>query len=378
MILLSRLISYIMSRQGIANKTKIIRTFHPVGQGAFYTEKHIKGDKCSNIVYDCGSNSKDVDWDRVIRDAFKEGEVIDLLFISHFHADHINGLDMLLSHCKTIKKVVIPLIEDEDKALFKLFNLEATGGEKDYGALIDDPQEFFGKETQILKVVSIDGENEKQNVSTDFITSGTKIEVESIRVNWCFIPFNYDYGARMTSFRKLLIEKGLAADQLKTIEGVLENRDTILEAYKELTTDINEDSLVLFSGKLVNPPYDDSIFIELLNMKGYYLYQFDMGCLYLGDANLNKDEFLSELENRLKDYYHAINTIQIPHHGSESSFSIDILKRHPQNIISVITCGATRKKHPSGEVLKQIAVSGSTLFVVTEEMTSKLVQEGEY
>ena len=39
------------------------RTFHPVGQGAFFTEQFFDNNKdmlLYNVVYDCGSKSKDI------------------------------------------------------------------------------------------------------------------------------------------------------------------------------------------------------------------------------------------------------------------------------------------------------------------------------
>ena len=37
----------------------LIRTFHPIGQGAFYSERHFIDNKEFIIVYDCGSKSLD-------------------------------------------------------------------------------------------------------------------------------------------------------------------------------------------------------------------------------------------------------------------------------------------------------------------------------
>ena len=38
---------------------KLIRTFHPVGHGAFYTERFYdeNGNNIANVVYDCGSKT---------------------------------------------------------------------------------------------------------------------------------------------------------------------------------------------------------------------------------------------------------------------------------------------------------------------------------
>ena len=104
---------------------RLERTFWPVGHGAFYTEKF--GGRVT-VVYDCGSGlapvrnigGKDVSpkdvADRV--NGFlppkkdEDGNVIkdiDLLFISHFHADHINGVPALLPR---VKRLVLPYFSD--------------------------------------------------------------------------------------------------------------------------------------------------------------------------------------------------------------------------------------------------------------------------
>ena len=86
------------------------RIFHPVGQGAFFTEQLLSypsGDALFNVVYDCGSFT-DVNRrfpttaPKLLRDkinlSFNKNSHIDLLFISHFDGDHTNGLDYLLNN----------------------------------------------------------------------------------------------------------------------------------------------------------------------------------------------------------------------------------------------------------------------------------------
>ena len=71
---------------------KIIRTFHPVGQGAFYSERH----ENFNVVYDCGTEypkRTDKGIKRTVETAFRKDEEIDILFISHFDFDHVGHID---------------------------------------------------------------------------------------------------------------------------------------------------------------------------------------------------------------------------------------------------------------------------------------------
>ena len=62
---------------------KLIRTFHPVGFGAFYTEKHIDptSKQSINVVYDCGTLHNKHYIKDAIRSYFKQGDYIDLLII---------------------------------------------------------------------------------------------------------------------------------------------------------------------------------------------------------------------------------------------------------------------------------------------------------
>lgn len=76
---------------------KLIRTFHPVGHGAFYTERFYDGSgKCIfTAVFDCGSKTiSHQDLDAVVNSEFRQGENINFVFISHFHDDYVkeNGI----------------------------------------------------------------------------------------------------------------------------------------------------------------------------------------------------------------------------------------------------------------------------------------------
>lgn len=76
----------------------LLRTFHPIGQGAFYTERHNINGTEFTVVFDYGSTTlKGKKLETKIKSTFPENHIIDILFISHFHSDQINGI-------KTLKK----------------------------------------------------------------------------------------------------------------------------------------------------------------------------------------------------------------------------------------------------------------------------------
>lgn len=96
------------------------RTFHPVGQGAFFTEQfyddameHV----LYNVVYDCGSKSPGIriQMERDIRNSFYDKKTIDVLFLSHFDDDHVNYVKYLKNHgCLEGTRIFIPMIEAEE------------------------------------------------------------------------------------------------------------------------------------------------------------------------------------------------------------------------------------------------------------------------
>ena len=93
---------------------KITRTFHPIGQGAFYTEEfHFESDKTYRVVFDCGGNENIIG--NIVKNAFYHRDedspqtVIDAVFISHFDDDHVNGLPFLFQYYD-VRNLVLPLL----------------------------------------------------------------------------------------------------------------------------------------------------------------------------------------------------------------------------------------------------------------------------
>lgn len=115
--------------------TKMImhRTFHPVGQGAFYTEEFRSATRPQfTTIYDCGTETAagvmDIPLGQQIQD-FKYrllNNEIDLLFISHFHEDHVKGLDELLKGTK-VKRLVIPMLTEDAILATRIRNLMLYG-----------------------------------------------------------------------------------------------------------------------------------------------------------------------------------------------------------------------------------------------------------
>ena len=85
----------------------------PVGQGLFYSG-NIKLECKFNFVYDCGGNSININ--AVVNDYINQQHskdiILDMLVISHFDDDHVNGIPKLLKEVSKVRKVFLPYNDD--------------------------------------------------------------------------------------------------------------------------------------------------------------------------------------------------------------------------------------------------------------------------
>lgn len=87
--------------------------FHPIGQGLFYSGQ--VNDFC--FVYDCGTDSGSQYAQTALETYPDRDRPLDLLIISHFHADHMNAVKDLLKKCNGVKEVVLPYLFPAERLL---------------------------------------------------------------------------------------------------------------------------------------------------------------------------------------------------------------------------------------------------------------------
>ena len=364
----------------------IQRFFHPIGQGAFYSERHTS---CNiNIVYYSGTtNPSSQAKQRVVNQSFRKDEIIHILFISHFDKDHISLIDTLKKTVQRIERVVIPLLHDEEK--YFLSRIYRALGESRLANLVSNPNEFFGEETQIIEVQpSFDteiGEVPSLNMSEigeprTEIPSGTPLTINDFD-DWVYIPFNYEYKNRNKQFLDELQKEGIDVGRLRADPNyILEEKENIKKVYKrkEINGNINENSMFLYSG-----PSCKNLGIHFGRMKyyceGFFRCCFDylshprhshrVACLYTGDGDLNK----VNVRTIYRTYWDLIGTIQIPHHGSSASFNADAL----DNVCFLCPISVGNKNsygHPSQKVISEILLKRSYPILVTESVDSTFVE----
>lgn len=368
----------------------MIRTFHPVGQGAFYSEKfETQSGDTFTIVYDCGSTTLPKKLlDRKIKTAFPKDSEIDILFISHFHADHINGIETLKKHCK-IKTVILPELAPEAKALLKtVYFLENDSFDKlsyeKFELLIENPVSFFGEErTQIITIEPVEGELQSNDEQLS-----EPIDISGVRGNrtfpsattfshpqvypWLFIPFNYKQEERRKQFEDAIAAKGIKPESLNDISEITKQQKLIKEAYESIDGDLNVNSMLLYSGSQYERFRVNRFVSRARSFFGDRTYP--AGCLYTGDINFNTDGIAGEVSKRLRRLFCFLDTIQVPHHGSTHNFEKSILKMRRIHY-AIFSFGSNNTYgHPSDLVVEEVVKEGVLPCLITEDPSSIVVQ----
>lgn len=360
----------------------MLRTFHPIGQGGFYTERFYT--RNFTVIYDCGTSTDLKILINEINNAFKYNHTIDALFISHLHSDHVNGLDYLLNHYN-VKKVFLPLLTEEEKiyTLIDIFyNKNSTIAEQ----LLTNPEKFINDRASIVYIKPSDEDDKiilKENnvvyindiISNEIIVSGSKICFNEIK-NWFFIPFNFRHNKRAMIFKNKLNSQNINLNTIDDVKKYLDDeksKNLIINIYKQIQGDLNTNSLTLYSGPLCNSAYKANICQD----SNYYLTplpnNFQPGCLYLGDYDASGKSKWKLFENKYDVIWKYIGVIQLPHHGSKHNYNKQIIRKK-RDIISLISAGHGNKfRHPHASVIKDIICENSLLRIIDENSNSRLM-----
>ena len=385
---------------------EVIRTFHPIGQGGFYTETFDDSKNKSMIVFDCGGNSKK--FMKEYMDSFLPSDkkaIIEAVFISHLHNDHINGLEYLLRKAN-VKKIFLPQFTPNH--LFNVFFYNAAYGSgrencNNFVLSLVQSTKSSNKiiDTLLVQVEEFDGDEGRQdnipiqNYSNQngLLKHGLPLTYEN---TWVYIPFNpkskkpnFDNLADPTKEALKAIYK--EEDICKQAEYLVEfikgiNVSECKKLYKQMFGGIhNSQSMTLFSGMLtLDPTIRRQRFLHSPYCRfwpyRYRCYKQNLTCidtnfLYTGDyeaADLSK---MSELRNFYisMSVWDTICGVQIPHHGSRDNYAADL---YENQCYAIASAGASNKyHHPNIDTLINIFHQRCMPFVVTEAKNTIIMQE---
>lgn len=284
------------------------RFIFPVGQGGF------SGERIDNytVVFDCGSISTTSMVESSIDHVSREIDHVDLLFISHFDNDHVNGIRYLLSYL-TVKKAVVSWIPHELRAAYGVY----TNGA--YTATIG-----------LLRENNVDvediGEEEKDEKTYD------------IQKIWEWIAKSMMTTAEFNKIKANMQAAGIDVPKLTSDPFYLENqKENINTAFKDEfgAKGPNTKGLIMLSQKCANVPKRATELVRGCWRKDCFWNNIDRldetSCLYVGDADL-KNRTNNQMVKAFLDK-HKIDPMllmmQIPHHGSQYNIGAQFEKDFP-------------------------------------------------
>lgn len=373
-------------------KVYIKRTFHPVGQGAFFTEQFYNDDATTllyNVVYDCGSKSQGIktQMERSIRNVFHDKKKIDVLFLSHFDDDHINFV-------KTLKdkgylsgtRIIIPMLAAEE-----WLGIEPYVSNYHYIlSLYDSTQE----RTRVIKVRFFDEEVGEwrrpiviDDIEGDTISSGSLLQLNLPvqDVVWYYAPFNVQFNELIEEFREKLKNEGLDYRSLTDKDYLPGRIRKLKKIYRSLGkrpsggTAINLNSLLVMS---YPKDAEKCCFVDSIRMSSYYCkywmchhnWIYPGSCLYTGDTSANETFVWQRIEKIIAQCLgidSILGLLQIPHHGSKNSYDNKLLTS-PRFFAGFTNYDPYYRQHIFDDNLViKFAINHKPLILVTRDYCSK-------
>lgn len=373
------------------------RTFHPVGQGGFFTEKFSEDGKQTYMVaYDVGSKKLSV-----LKSEINSIGKVDVVILSHLHDDHINGIDTLCKKNKDLK-IIIPILNSDEMLETALYN-----------ALYSSSKKVVYNKKSLSKVYGIPLKNIIEVKKSEKDPPKKKIDIKSIKnsvtdkiiqyKNWNYILYNpasqqsksiinaitqskdADIQAIWDTNNNTIDESAL--NKVFTIKSKLAILKKIYEKvcgtgnnysmslYSGPENDLSLSNVAKISGAVSYPCLFPIIGVRSLQRNMIQFCDAKIGhCLYLGDLEVADTAICNGLINFYGTFWDKIHIIQEPHHGSENGYNSLLQKMSDQQTpiirLFVISVGLNNTYgHPSVQVINDIYTNEGLLSIQTEKST---------
>jgi hypothetical protein len=356
--------------------------FHPVGQGLFTSGTIIgKSGEKFNFVYDCGTSSAR----KLLNDAISSlsfSSNIDLLAISHFDNDHVNGLIKLLNKYR-VTTLLLPYLSLEERLFIAFENkVDVSDALMQFyldpeNYLLDKFDDSIEKIVLVPSVSNIDGYFEDFGEGPDdgvFIdideTYNKNPRVKKLKERgkilygnfFEFIPYNDSSVAYKPtkSFKNVIIKEREILLKLKRSDEIKASlariRDQYDKCFGNTPFERNVISMFLFAGPR---QFHSSTFSEVGLLRkhdsSYIIWSGYKNCiLYTGDGYLNTKLKLDSLVGFFgKKRVSRIGCFQVMHHGASGCWHPGVAKVLSP-AISVFSSNPDHKrlKHPHAEVVR--------------------------
>lgn len=376
----------------------------PVGHGFFHSGSITIPDQTFRYVYDCGSKGRGCP--NILKQQIKnyiggtfaglDRKEIDLLVLSHFHTDHINGV-VLLRQNAHVQTIVVPFL-DAELRLASLLQLEVEADSfmewKSVADVIVDPRMAFNG----TRVVEIEADERDESPDLDPVVSNginigqrptyghqTVFHAHTNKLPYWEFKFYVQKNPKLAVsliggilsrlgdasaddfFKRVKAAGGLSLNDWKEIR----NEYTSNPAIKGQ----NAISLCMYAGPVTatQPLIPIRHYLHYANSSYCMNHHHDdderLGWLGTGDADLHDNGVFSQFCGHYKTQLERIDTMSVPHHGAEGYF-------HP--LLAGFACryiitGPTNNPnnyHPSDAVLKCLEMNLVDWNIVTGDETT--------
>lgn len=389
-----------------------------VGQGLFYSGSINN----YQVVYDCGSKNKAARVNAINNYCSINQNKIDLLILSHFHDDHINGIEELLSK-KKVHTVILPYLSPIERLY-----LSCKRGYTNYSMLFD-PISFFRERdvTQIILITPGSGEsdepvapplnnnnNNNNNNQDDPLDLGAMIEDELVRGQleqneiykemldtgrlFVFTHKRAIFLSHMWMFRFFTIAMDLSSfsnfamcvddladeNNVRNMAKLIQNkevRNRLKNCYELCKTDFNDTSLSVYHG-LVK---ETGTILQITHngieqVLGWYYGKYTVSCscplsglsghLLTGDLNLSLAENFKEFTVHFKHQLNYVYMCLLPHHGALKNWNNDLMGMVPNCEQWVASSGFSNGySHPSLQIVETLLIN-NRMFSRCDEFVS--------
>jgi hypothetical protein len=339
--------------------------FHRAGQGCFYSGviDNNTGKPDFSFIYDCGTRSKDtlpLEHDIhhfCYRLLITKAGVLDMLIISHFDADHVNRVQLLLKGVIKCKRVVLPyLIPAVRMQLFaRAIAEDAKLADTVYRSFLENPVQYlaqYGNVGEINFISGLEAQNANRvdedpsgrqpegNDNPDGLAftndplplgnfpelagknPGTLVKVFPNATSlifqnaWEFRFYNRQQEetdrtkALLRKFRIKFPSLDLDRPQKRQLGRLFAEKKWLSVTYKAIfgLTTLNPTSLIVWHGLSETSEFSDDYDVT--------------GTLLLGDVNLEGINLPHYIASKIPE----TEVIQVPHHGSAAGWDINVLK----------------------------------------------------
>lgn len=398
------------------------RTQWAVGQGFFHSgEVSCQGARAL-YVYDCGSLSSsalDRELDEFV-DRYSD-RVVDIVFVSHYHYDHVSGLPKLLKDAK-VRAVVIPMLSPAERFAAAVSTTPAEDVSGWTMLFAADPEAALREFDPSIEIIGVSPEGgdevdvEDEEGDSDFdhvdvgvrggekLTPPTQVSLrigrrsvlEGVDASQAAVPLwewrayttKFAYGREEKLLEKLAEQSGLSEPQVEaaladpaTFRDFVETfHSQLTKAFAQSFADVNLSSLLVYSGPATERPVTGLVYrTRAGEVEGREIGAWDIrpGWFGTGDQKMGVrrcKEVAKEFESEL----HRIGVLALPHHGAASSYHSALLKMFPgQKPTCVAAAGEDSPYgHPERVVLANVASQGSPIVIVTEDVRSRVTESG--